>query len=227
MPNSYFIDTSRDFKTHGPSEWRVFGHSKTKEELRASIDILSERLETEKQLNTKLRSSIDILSERLKTEKQLNERLDRENTQWEGEVDKLKKTLFNAEHNLEATELSLKVSQEEIVALKRKCEKCDAVCDALRKERSNLESENEVLMRKNNIYLNEVERRREENASLQKDLTVAKQIMETIKKDHKMNYEDKLEEIRRLQNKNVSLQKALQVNNENKEHNQKNMNNQT
>lgn len=148
MPNSYFIDTSRDFKAHGLKEWRVFGPSKITEELRKSIDILSERL---------------------KTEKQLNERLDRENKQWEGDVDKLQKNLAISENNLEATELSLKVSKQEIVALKRKCEECDGAIDLLREERSNLKSTIKAFMRKNDMYLNEVERRREENAALLKN----------------------------------------------------------
>jgi hypothetical protein len=65
MPNSYFIDTSSDFKAHGRGEWRVFGPSKTTEELRKSIDILSERLKHVTKLNTELRSRIDTVSEQL------------------------------------------------------------------------------------------------------------------------------------------------------------------
>jgi hypothetical protein len=73
---------------------------------------------------------------------------------------------------------------------------CQNLCNAAGvRERSNLESRIEAFMRKNDQYMNEVERRREENASLQKDLKEAKQIMETIKKDCKENIEDKLEEI--------------------------------
>ena len=108
MLNLYFVDTSSDFKAHG-----LLGPSKTTEELRKSIDISSEKLIRERKLNTELRSRIDTLSEQLTTEKQLNERLDRENKQWEGDVDKLKKNLGISERNLAATELLLKVSQQE------------------------------------------------------------------------------------------------------------------
>jgi hypothetical protein len=203
MPNLYFVDAGSNFKTHG-----LLGPSRTTEELRRSIDIRSEQLIRERQLNTELRSSNDALSQQLTTAEQLNERLDRENKQWKGEVDKLKKNLGICERNLEATELLLKVSQQEAAARKRKCEECDAVCDVLRKERSDLESKNETLIRTKDMYLNELERRREENASLQQDLTVAKQIME-IQKDHKLNYEAKLTEIKRLEDKNRMLQNEL------------------
>ncbi len=152
MSNSYFIDTSSDFKAHAGEGWRVFGPSKTTEELRKSIDILSERL---------------------KTEKQLNERLDRENTQWEGEVDKLKERLSHAEHNLEALELQLRISRQEAAAHKSRCEQYEAACDLLRKERSDLESKNEALMRQKDMYLKEVERRREQNVFLQKELRLS------------------------------------------------------
>ena len=65
MSNSYFIDTSSDFKAHAGEGWRVFGPSKTTEELRKSIDILSEKSIRERKLNTELRSRIDTVSEQL------------------------------------------------------------------------------------------------------------------------------------------------------------------
>ncbi len=139
----------------------VFGPSKTTEELRKSIDILSERL---------------------KHEKQLNERLDGEKKQWEAEMDKLQKQLYGSEHNLAATEFSLKVSKEEIVALKRKCEECDDVCDALRKERSNLESK--------------IERLHEESSALQRMLERAEDHGADALRKQRSNLASKIQRLR-------------------------------